>query len=81
MNDSQNTTRKYIDWENWNKVTYQRIDFWLNKYDRGECIETYVPPSTGNENISPQPNPYSSHCPKIDLVSFLKCSYIEVFFS
>lgn len=75
MSDNE---RKYIDWEAWNNATYQRVDFWLNKYDRGECIENYIPPDDSQEEeIKPE---LPKRCPKIDEVLFYKCSFVEVYF-
>lgn len=72
-----NNVQRYIDWSAWNADTYQRIDFWLNKYDRGECVAiSGNPPETEEpeEEITPL-------CPKISDVLFYKCSLVEVFFS
>jgi hypothetical protein len=72
-----NTSGRTIDWDAWNEESYNRIDIWRNKYDRGECVSISGNPTTPSPTGSPDLQKY---CPRIKEVMFSKCTEIEVFF-
>jgi hypothetical protein len=73
------TSGRVFNWDEWNAEAYERIDHYLNKYDRGECTTPYI---TGGETPEPTASPdLTGYCPKIDSIQILPCSRIDIYFS
>jgi len=71
------TSGRVFNWDEWNAEAYERIDHYVNKYDRGICTTPYI---SGGETPSPTASPdLTGYCPKIDSIQILPCSKIEIY--
>lgn len=76
-----------IDWTEWNKDAESSLNYWANKYDRGECLDPSPGPcstpttgTTGTTGTSGEPEPPTVYyCPKIEDFLMYPCSQVKMF--
>ena len=75
-----------FDWSAWNENAENSLNYWNNKYDRGECSvdpcspdTTGNPDTTGTSGTSGDPSPEYYQCPRVERVAVYPCSKVKIF--
>lgn len=83
--------RKVFDWGAWNDEAEESLNYWNNRYDRGDALDDCVDPcspattgttgTTGTSGTSgqPEPEPEVYYCPRITDFRIEGCSNIEIY--
>ena len=67
-----------FDWAAWNDEAAETLNYWANKYDRGECVEECETPGTpATTGTSGVPEDYI--CPRINDFYMYNCSNVTLY--